>query len=63
MMVHMTAGFILYLIYTFFNAWCIKTAINLGFDHNIGWKSALLFSFISSMYVILHKYRPTNVKN
>jgi len=59
----MVSGLIIYIIYTFFNAWCIKTAINLGFDHDIGWKSALLISYISSMYVVLFKYRSTNVEN
>ena len=59
----MLTGSIIYLIYMAINAWCIKTAINWGFDHNIGWGSALLFSFITSMYVVLHKYRSTDVTN
>jgi hypothetical protein len=56
----MFAAFLLYMTYMFLNALCIKTAIDWGFDHNIGWGSALLFSLVSSMFVVLHKYRNTN---
>lgn len=63
MIVSMIAGTIVYIVYMFFNAWCIKTAIDWGFEHNIGWGSAIIFSFVTSMYVVLHKYRNTNVSN
>lgn len=56
----MITGFLFYTLYMIFNAWCIKLAIFWGFEHNIGWGSALLFSLVSSMFVILHKYRNTN---
>jgi len=42
------------------NAFLLKTAIEWGWDHNIGWGSALIFSLISSSFVVLHKYRQTN---
>jgi hypothetical protein len=59
------AGFFLYTLYMIFNALCIKLAIDWGFNHDIGWGSALLFSLVSSMFVVLHKYRNTsnNVSN
>jgi hypothetical protein len=61
----MIAGFFIYVAYMVLNAFCIKLAIDWGFNHNIGWGSALLFSLISSMFVVLHKYRNTsnNVSN
>ena len=50
MIVSMIAGTIVYIVYMFFNAWCIKTAIDWGFEHNIGWGSAIIFSFVTSIY-------------
>jgi hypothetical protein len=41
------------------NAFLFKTAVQWGWDHNIGWGSALILSLVSSMFVVLHKYRRT----
>jgi surface polysaccharide O-acyltransferase-like enzyme len=54
------ANFFIYILYMIFNALCIKLAIDWGFNQDIGWKSALLFSLVSSMFVVLHKYRNTS---
>jgi hypothetical protein len=49
--------FALYAVYLVFNALILKLAINWGFDHEIGWKSALLFSLLTSTFALFHKHR------
>jgi hypothetical protein len=59
----MIYGLIIYLLYMTLNAFLLKSAISLGFDHNIGWGSAILFSLVSSMFVVVHRYRKTDVQD
>jgi len=58
--VSMATNILVYLIYVLLNAFLFKTAVSWGWDHDTGWGAALILSFISSMFVILHRYRSTN---
>lgn len=49
--------FVIYAVYLAINALMLKLAINWGFAHQIGWKSALMFSFLTSTFALFHKNR------
>jgi hypothetical protein len=49
--------FVIYAAYLVLNALMFKLAINWGFEHQIGWKSALMFSFLASTFALFHKNR------
>jgi hypothetical protein len=42
------------------NAFLFKTAVEWGWDHDIGWGASLILSLLSSSFVVLHKYRKTD---
>lgn len=54
------AAFIIYLVYMTLNAFLFKTAVQWGWDHNIGWGASLILSLLSSSFIVLHRYRQTN---
>jgi hypothetical protein len=49
--------FVIYAVYLAFNALMLKLSISWGFEHEIGWKSALMFSFLTSTFALFHKNR------
>ena len=60
MVYHVHMNFFYYLIYAAYialNALMLKLSISWGFNHQIGWKSALMFSLLASTFALFHKNR------
>ena len=47
----------MYLIYLTINASLLKLGINWGFNHDIGWGSALTLSTLASSFILFHRIR------
>jgi len=52
---------LVYLVYTALNGFLLKTAIDWGWNHDIGWGASLILSFLVSSFVVLHR-RDANKK-